>query len=179
MIEAEVKVPVNNLALVRKLLKKSGAVRVGKAEEMDVYFSHPSRNFMLTDEALRIRRVSHGEGSITYKGPKFRPRTKTRIEINIPVSDPDSLEGMLKSLGFSPLIKIVKKREKWRIGNVNVYLDEVRSLGKFVELEATVNDALNLDHVEKRLFSILGQLGLDPNLSTRKSYLELMMNKTP
>jgi len=177
MIEAEVKVPVGNLSAVRNALKGAKASFLGKAREFDLYFDHPSRSFMKTDEALRVRRTSEGESSVTYKGPKFRASTKTRLETNVNVSDPSKMVDVLKSLGFRPVIEVVKDRERWEVDGVNAYLDEVDELGSFLELEAMVPKEESLDEVEEQLFDLIGRLGADPKAAVRRSYLELLLAK--
>lgn len=177
MIEAEVKVPVKNFEPIRERLKALKAVLERVDEEFDTYFDHPSRSFARTDEALRVRRTRTGEGSITYKGPKFRSKTKTRAEVSIPVDDSESLIKVLEQLGFKQVATVIKRREKWRMEGVNVYLDEVEGLGKFLELEARVENESRLSEVEEKLFLIIDGLGFDRNSSVRESYLELILKK--
>ena len=52
-------------------------------DQEDTYFSHPARDFAVTNEAFRIRRLGD-ENRITYKGPRRSGPTKTREEIEIP-----------------------------------------------------------------------------------------------
>ena len=116
-------------------------------EQVDRYFAHPSRDFSETDEALRIRR--HGDTCvITYKGPKLDAETKTRREIELPLSSqPDDVEQyaeLLIALGFNPVADVCKKRRcadlRWEGSDFEIALDEVVEVGSFVEIETGAED---------------------------------------
>lgn len=72
--------------------------------ETDTYFRHPTRDFVITDEALRVRRhvtftgwqlaengeencpkTAEAECLITYKGPRLDRETKIRKELELPL----------------------------------------------------------------------------------------------
>lgn len=70
-----------------------------KVVETDTYFQHPSRDFVKTDEAFRVRRHlvffadpdgklirAETESLITFKGPRLDRETKTRKEIELPLA---------------------------------------------------------------------------------------------
>ncbi len=83
--EVEVKYrAVDHDHLVECLLQ-AGAVAGAVVDHVDIYFSHPVRDFARTNEAFRIRRLGQ-ENRITYKGPRRSGPTKTREEIEIPVA---------------------------------------------------------------------------------------------
>jgi adenylate cyclase class 2 len=69
-MELEVKVPCEDLAGLEGRLRRMGASHVEDLEQIDLYFSHPARDFGVTDEALRLRRENQ-RTAITYKGPKL------------------------------------------------------------------------------------------------------------
>src|SRR5687768_1938645 len=111
-LEVEQKYPVANHEQVRAQLAGLGCVFRAPLEQADLYFAHPARNFAQTDEALRLRRCvtegsvaegSRDEACITYKGPKLDPTTKTRREIELPITGKDGYERyreLLEVLGF-------------------------------------------------------------------------------
>ncbi len=177
--EVEQKFPVTDLRAVEQKLKALGAVISGTQLEADVYYRHPARDFSQTDEALRIRTVGLS-GYITYKGPKVDTTTKTRREIELPLTLDDEGIGpwrrLIEALSFTPVAEVRKHRRKatvrWNSRKVNVSLDEVQDLGEFVELELVAV----ADHVEREkavIRSLAEELGLFS--SERRSYLELVM----
>lgn len=103
--------------------------------EVDIYCSHPKRNFKKTQEALRIRKSNQQRYTITYKKPISSRLTKTRREYNVEVKEIEDIEKLsqiLEALGFKPVEKIVKSREIWRLKHAIINLDNVSSLGRFV-----------------------------------------------
>lgn len=149
--------------------------------QIDQYFSHPTRDFAATDEALRIR-SSQQRCSITYKGPKLDRTTKTRREIELAfdqrVKDPEEATELLLALGFGPVAKVVKQRQSATLNRagqaISVDLDRVDRLGWFVELEI-VCDQQHLQAATAALNVLASELTLHEDI--RDSYLELLLKE--
>lgn len=179
--EVEQKFPVADLAAVNAQLHALGARFSAPLDQIDRYFAHPVRDFAATDEALRIRRVAN-ENCITYKGPKLDSTTKTRREIELPLSGGEEhlarYTELLTALGFSVVAEVHKHRTPaelhWQGRNVEAALDEVAGVGTFVELEILADEA-NLDASRSALASLAAKLGLSN--SERRSYLELLLER--
>ena len=101
MIEVEVKyrVPRELMEKIASKVLTLGGKFLGEEVQEDVYFQHPSRNFAVSDEALRVRRA-RGRVEVTYKGPRIDSRSKTREEIQVKVEDFNSFVSLLEKLGF-------------------------------------------------------------------------------
>jgi adenylate cyclase, class 2 len=181
--EVEMKFPAADRAALEARLAGLGATIAAAQSEIDVYFSHPARDFTKTDEALRIRRKGPAT-FITYKGPKIDPTTKTRREIELflpPGSQTaQTWTGLLEALGFTPVGEVRKSRRKahvaWQGCTVEVSLDEVDRLGTFVELEL-IAEADGLDAARSNILSLAEALSLKD--SERRSYLELSQASRP
>jgi len=179
--EVELKFPVEDLTKIESLLESMDGVIDVATRQVDRYYSHPLRNFAETDEALRIRRVGN-QNFITYKGPKVDDSTKTRREIEVPLvsggAGAAKIVEMFESLGFDPVCEVTKDRRNCKIDfdgfQVQVALDEVLTLGKFIEIEITAQ-AEDIDEAREVLLNLAGHLGLSD--SERRSYLELILNK--
>jgi adenylate cyclase class 2 len=149
--------------------------------QVDVYYSHPSRDFASTDEALRIRRIGD-KNFLTYKGPKIDTTTKTRREIEVSVAQGEegaaNLRVLLDALGFRKVAQVRKRRREFSVsgegGGVTGALDEVDRLGSFVELEI-VADGEHVEEAKNRLEKLARQLEL--TTSERRSYLELLLER--
>ncbi|NJE60802.1 class IV adenylate cyclase [Thermococcus sp. 21S7] len=174
MIEIEVKGYANEDVFER--VRESFEL-IRKEHHEDTYFRHPCRDFAETDEALRIRirRFNgHFEAFLTYKGPKIDQNSKTRKEIEVPISDPDRHTEILRSLGFEEVLTIEKTREKYYVDKgIIIDLDEVEGLGKFIEIEMLTQEPGEITGIIERLKNILKELGVK-KFETR-SYLELIM----
>lgn len=181
--EVERKYRVADLqALLARLAELGG--QPGEAEEQtDRYYAHPTRDFAVTDEALRLRRDG-AANRITYKGPKVDAESKTRreLELDLPPGD-DVLADfgcLLETLSFRPVATVQKRRRKahldWQGQVVEVALDEVERVGSFVELELSADDK-SLPRAEAALASLAAALALGE--SERRSYLELLLEGRP
>ena len=182
-LEVEQKFPVADLNVVRQQLAALGAKFHEPVDQADTYFSHPDRNFAQTDEALRLRQV--GEANfVTYKGPKLDAETKTRRELELPLPGGSASHGqwteLLLALGFGVVATVRKRREsaslEWLGEHIEVALDAVEQVGQFAELEIST-DEIGLISAKKCLASLAGELGLGG--SERRSYLEMLLNRSP
>ncbi len=156
-------------------------------EETDCYYNHPGRDFRKTDEALRLRtRTINGteELFITYKGPKLDTQTKTRRELELPLIPNVSQGGfqkwdeLLQALGFIPVGKVYKKRQKirfvWDNYQVELSLDTVPPVGYFIEVEIIAPSQVQLDATRAQLLQIANSLQLTEVV--KRSYLDLVLN---
>jgi adenylate cyclase class 2 len=171
MMELEVKVPCEDLSDLERRLMDMGASHVEDLDQVDLYFSHPARDFGVTDEALRLRRENE-RTVITYKGPKLDKDTKLREEIELAVDDLDLMSLLLEKLGFRPVIRIQKQRTVYDLQGIHFCLDRLPELGNFVEMEWQGDD---LEEGKKKIMELKQKLGLVGN--ERRSYLELLMEK--
>ncbi len=171
MKELEVKVPCEDLGAFEEKLKGMGARFVEELDQVDLYFSHPSRDFGSTDEALRLRR-ENDRTVITYKGPKLDKETKLREEIELGVEDLDLMSLILGRVGFRPVVRVAKHRTVYEMGGIHFCLDRPEGLGGFVEMEWQGGD---LDVGKQRILELKQKLGLTGN--ERRSYLELLLEK--
>lgn len=170
MLEIELKCPCADPRTVERKLKEEGAEFIEQREEVDTYFNHPCRDFMDTDEALRLRRVDD-RVVLTYKGERIDEETKTRREVSAVVEGGDC-RRILESLGFSKGGTVVKNRRVYRLEGVEICVDAVQDLGTFVELEVRGGD---MDRGRGALFDMMERLGLED--TERLSYLELLMDR--
>jgi adenylate cyclase class 2 len=174
-IEVEQKFRVADHAEIVARLTQLGATLHGEFEQRDTYFAHPTRDFAVTDEALRVRRVGQ-QSYITYKGPKLDAVTKTRREIELPVASPDGFDELLVALGFTPVADVLKSRRVMRVEripfSIDVALDKINGLGSFVEVEVAAEMA-DLDAARAQIAQLASELGLTDN--ERRSYLELLL----
>ncbi len=166
-LEIEIKAYCDDHGPVRARLADMGARHAGAGTERDIYYNHPARDFASTDEALRIREDG-GATVLTYKGPKIGTVSKTRVEEEVTVDDVESLRKILEFLGFTESGSVVKIRERYHLGEMEVCLDAVEGLGLFVELEKI---DVERERVEQELLAVARELGLDR--FERRSYLEL------
>jgi adenylate cyclase class 2 len=179
MYEVESKYWVTDFPPIEAILAKYETCWREPVAQRDLYFAHPARDFAATDEALRLRVVGE-ENCVTYKGPKLDATTKTRREIEIPLAagsmNAAGFCEILKLLGFKPVREVRKVRRAacltYAGWPVDIALDEVDGLGRFVEIELTAETG-SLEDARQVLEEIAEELGLTDGV--RESYLELLI----
>jgi adenylate cyclase class 2 len=165
--EVEVKYRAANHDRLVRRLDELGAEAKGGVEQEDTYLNHPSRDFAVTNEAFRIRRIGD-DNRITYKGPKHAGPTKTREEIEIPFAvGPEefaNLVHLFENLGFRRVATIRKRREGYHLRfeghDLEIALDRAEGLGEFAEIEAIAADATDLPRAQRAVLDLAGLLDL-------------------
>jgi adenylate cyclase class 2 len=178
--EVEQKHRVADVGALMARLTQRGVTFEPAVVQSDQYFAHPSRDFVKTDEALRIR-TSGDRSFVTYKGPKIDVVTKTRRELELPLDERDAdgsqFAELLVALGFRPVATVRKQRRKFRIDHlgrqVEGAFDEVDGVGTFVELELISDDA-NLETAKQIIRELADELELGP--TERRSYLGMLLD---
>ncbi len=172
MLELEVKAALSDDVLER--LRRLHLPRVDRQVQVDTYYKHPCIDFVATDEALRIRRAE-GATTVTYKGPRLSRETKMREEHELVVSDFREARAVLERLGFTPVATVEKTRERFERDDMCIVVDDVKGLGRFIEVEMLLEE--RIEQAEERIFQFLEGLGISRASTIRDSYLELL-NKT-
>lgn len=179
-LEVELKFPLVDREGLLAHLNALGCRWDAPLEQVDLYFAHPSRDFKATDEALRLRQ-SGQECCITYKGPKLDLTTKTRREIELPISNQSAgsqYRELLEVLGFQAVGEVRKTRTpgivSWQEDEIHIALDDVVGLGAFVELELIANTE-RVETAKNQIVSLANRLGLKD--SERRGYLDLLMQR--
>jgi len=166
--EIEAKLKVDSLEQVRDKLKELGAEFVAEHEQKDYHFDNNTGTLTLNDSCLRLRRQTIGDTQefyLTYKGAKEESDFKKRVEIETEIADADSIEKILAALGYEKVFTIEKIRRLWKFSDCEIALDELPSMGYFVEIEGP--DDEKICDVQKRL-------GLAHLKHIPKSYAQLL-----
>jgi adenylate cyclase class 2 len=177
--EVEQKHRVQDVAALVARLAQRGVELDPAVGQSDQYFAHPARDFVKTDEALRIR-TSGGRSFVTYKGPKLDVVTKTRRELELPLDEQDAdgtqFAELLVALGFRPVATVRKRRRRFCLDHagrqVEGALDEVDGVGTFIELELIADDA-SVEASKQVIRELAAELDLGP--TERRSYLGMLL----
>lgn len=189
MIEVELKFPVaESDEVARRMLEAGGRIE-SVLMQADRYFNHPADDLAARDAALRLR-SSGDEFLLTFKGPNLDTKAKVRREVELSLGRgaageeaADRMIEIWRGCGFEPVAEVHKRRSHFRLpaegSPVDAFLDEVRGLGAFLELERLVVDAAGVPQARAELLSVARDLGLDPGTSIRTSYLDLLQDREP
>ncbi len=190
MIEVELKLPIYKRSVTEAALIREGFIPGDLIREYDLYFSGSARDFIKSDEALRIRSSENlhkrtTKSFLTYKGRKLDQVSMTRKELETAVEDADTTAEILTALGYENQYPVSKLRQYYHREDVTACVDQVEGLGSFLELELLVPEAgcsIDSGRVSKtreaaleRLEQVLTQLGHNMEETTCRSYLSMIM----
>lgn len=169
--EIEVKFYLRDLAKVEQTLQKLNARLAQKrALETNLRFDTPDTSLGRHRRVLRLRRPAPGyqpddpQGLLTYKGPTQSGQAiSIRQEIEVVVSDFESAQHLLEALGYQVVVMYEKWRTVYRIGPVDIDLDET-PLGCFIEVEGPNTAGIQ---------EVAQLLGLDWEARSGESYMSL------
>ncbi len=182
--EIEAKLKVGSLDEVKNKLTGVGAEFLAEQLHKDYYFDDADRTLTKTDRCLRLRRLAVGKKEkvlLTYKGAKEKDNFKKRKEVEIEVSDFESICELLSGLGYEKALVFEKRRRVWRLGKCEVTLDELPLLGSFVEIEGSDDREItdvqtklalaNLPHIPESYADLMAQKLSELGSEQKKVYL--------
>jgi adenylate cyclase class 2 len=144
LVETEVKLYVPDLAAVAARLASAGAeLESPRVFERNVRYENARGSF--TEESVVLRLREDTRVRLTYKeAPRAENGIVSRFEAEVTVDDFDTMDLILRRLGFRPYVVYEKYRATYRFGDTEVVLDEM-PYGPFVEIEgppAAIESAL-------------------------------------
>jgi adenylate cyclase class 2 len=179
MREIEIKAKISDVQSVVDAIAKSGGV-------LSDSVTHHDRVFGLlgvpgADENgqpwLRIRTETKGDTTKHYFTLKKSITSQLdSIEHETVIDDDAELEKIIEHIGFVPYSDLIKTRRKTKLGDIEVCLDNLGPLGDFIELEKLMADEVDYEAVEKELWEVFTQLGIQSNQQVTDGY-DVMMNK--
>ena len=119
--------------VTRKLIELGASYQ---KEVFEVNYQHRGGEMDERGATLRLRKI----GDFTLLTYKERVKTdngaKSKIEYETNVSDVEAAEAIIERLGYRLTAVYEKRRKYWRLGDVEVVLDEL-PFGLFMEIEGT------------------------------------------
>ncbi len=161
MYEVEQKFRVKTPGKIRGILKKMGARLVGKGFEKNELWDFQGK-IRRQNSVLRLRE-SGSRGTLTFKGPRLKSKYKKRVEIETAVNA-EHMRKIFQTLGYRVSVRYAKKREEYILRKAHVTIDQVKSHGWFVEIEAST-----------RMIDLLAaKFGFSAADREERSYLEMI-----
>lgn len=177
MIEIEIRSIINNCAEAEKKLAEKLTLKKYK-EQVDEYFSHPSKNFYanpLLREYIRIRQGQ--EPVLEYHKAHIKNGKKTHTEeFEVKIESVEKMREILIQLGFKPLVTVKKSRKVFENQDFEACLDHIEELGTFIEIEAKKDFGGN-EKTKQACIDFLKQLNLKYNPAPEKGYPDMLAEK--
>jgi len=175
MAEVEIKARVRDRSRLLERLNNLGCILSDPIRQEDrIYITMGvpfSKLIKLNNPILRIR-IQRNKKIFTLK--MSRSDELDNIEHETEIENSDEMDAIIKYLGYVPSIVVVKSRQKGKLGDCEVCVDEVDNLGTFMEIEKIIPDTEPKDKTIEELLKILNELGIGSSDRVLKGYDTLM-----
>ncbi|MFA3783927.1 CYTH domain-containing protein [Melioribacteraceae bacterium 4301-Me] len=163
-INLELKIPLLSFNEVEKLLSKYRIKKEKIIKQKDIYYKNK--------KALLKMRIEDGK----YYLIKYnRDEKKTRwSNYQIIELTGERIEKYFSEV-LEPIVTVEKVRRLYLYNNTRIHLDDVKKLGKFLELETVVSR--NKNFALNEFNKIVSMLNLNVSSQIRASYKDLLLNK--
>jgi len=168
VLSIEIKSKVSDPDRIHKLLTAKEARFVGEDHQTDTYFNVP-------EGRLKLRQGNIENTLIQYNRPESKELKSSEVVLQKLNADNEGLLEILKNtLGVKTIVD--KQRSIYFIGNVKFHIDEVASLGSFMEIEALdVDNDKSREELSEQCDYYIDYLGLDRNNFIDRSYSDMIM----
>lgn len=174
--EIELKVWIDDISSIVKRLKSS-MVYTGSYTKHDEYWRSPQ---LKLGNGIRLRIGEDGVCTVNWKYKEVRDSIEVNDEHEFTVSSRDEYALFLKTLGFSPWIRKIKRGNAYRDGKILAELSEIEGLGHFLELEILAGDdsPATIAAARKALFDCLERLGIPRERIETRYYTSMLAEKS-
>jgi adenylate cyclase class 2 len=138
--ELEVKFYLSRRKVLEAMLNSLGQVIAPRVHEVNLRFDTPDFSLTTTGKLLRLRQDTRAR--VTYKGAgSVEGGARLRQELEFTVSDFDTAKALFEALGYRVYTMYEKYRTTYKLGNVEVALDEMPT-GDFLEIEGPDGESI-------------------------------------
>ena len=162
----ELKARYEDLVRARAILAASE--HIGTYRQTDTYFA-------LGERRLKLREIAgRASGQLIYYERGDNPAAKESEVLLYDVPDPAILKAML-TRAFGVRVIVRKVRDIYRHEGVQVHLDEVEGLGRFLEFELAVEDEPpSIAEGKARLAALQARFAIPDEDLVASSYSDLL-----
>jgi len=159
--EMEIKFHLQNKDSIEENLRAlGGKVKHPRVNEWNLRFDTPEKLISTRGQALRLRKDERNR--LTFKGaPDQQGEITDRIELEVEVSDFNTMRRILEALGYRVMVIYEKYRTTWEYRGAEIVVDEL-PIGNFCEIEADNEELIR---------GIAGELKLNWEHRINTSYL--------
>lgn len=168
----EIKIPVDDLAPLRKCASRVANRGPFKLQQVDYFFPVPNGRLKLRVQESDFENGERKAELIAYHRSDAA-EARASDYLLCPTNEPDLLrESLTRSLGIGPVVR--KQRELYLIGRTRIHLDQVEGLGSFLEIEVVMNESESAAVGHSELRSLLDELGVSENDASSVAYADML-----
>lgn len=162
----EIKAKIRDYKKVKRLVEGLCSSPIQTEQQEDTFFKTSNGRLK-----LRVSDVKEAE-LIYYNRPNsFEPK-QSDITISF-IENPDTLKSVLsKSIGIRGIVN--KQRILYKYGQTRIHLDDVKGLGKFIELEVVLKSDQTLKDGETIANKLMNMFGIQKTDLIDVAYIDLI-----
>jgi homotetrameric cytidine deaminase len=168
-MNVELKARCPDLELAAARCTELGASDEGLLEQRDTFFN-PRRG------RLKLREHAGGTSELLAYERDDDPEATDSSYLRVPVPAPGELSEALQAVLGPPLVVVVKRRRLFLLEGVRIHLDTVDGLGTFVEFEAVMPDAGDLETSRAKVARLRAQLEVADDDLVAVGYADLLLS---
>jgi adenylate cyclase class 2 len=169
MQNLELKARYPNHAFAKKMCLQLSAGNAGLLVQTDTYFNTPNGRLKLREAGGKSAELIH------YVRPNVKHDRGSTYEI-LPLADGKAaLAFLTKSFGILTVVK--KKRHLYLVENIRIHLDTVSGLGKFLEFEIVIHNAVEARHSHKQMNALKKLFKISDQDIIAVSYSDLKLER--
>lgn len=169
MKNLELKVKYSDRKRVFNALKKLNAEYKGILHQRDVYFD-------ISPGRLKLRSINNTIHQLIYYKRSNRATAKYSNYYISEISHPKNVEKILSDI-YSVKVIVSKSRRLYLWQNVRIHVDNVYSLGKFIEFEIICNTILQENESLKKMKYLKEIFNIKNSDVLSSSYSDMILKK--
>ncbi len=161
----EIKARINDYEKIKKLIEDICSIPIEIEQQEDTFFNTKHGRLKL--------REGDGESAIMYynRSDSHEPK-QSDIALSF-IDNPNALKTVLdKSIGIRGTVS--KKRILYKYEQTRIHLDNVKGLGKFIELEVVLKPDQTSSDGEIIAYKLMEKLGIQKNDLIDVAYIDLI-----
>lgn len=165
-VEIKARLPDAQADRIRRRALARSPVAPEVLHQTDTFYATPSGR-------LKLRRLHDGRAElVAYDRPDATGPALSAYD-RVACDDPDALHAVLaRTLGVRGVVE--KRREVVLLGQTRVHLDDVKGLGRFLELEVVLREDQSPEEGRAIAVALMELLGIAPESLVECAYIDLL-----
>jgi adenylate cyclase class IV len=162
----EIKARVDDVAALRARVASRTSAPPATLQQTDTFF-------VVRAGRLKLRDFGDGSGELIFYERPDRLGPKQSSYSRVGCAEPAALTALLgAALGVRGVVE--KRREVFLLGRTRIHLDEVRGLGRFMEIEVVLEDGESAADGERVAQALLAELEIPAAALLAPAYIDLL-----
>ncbi|MEE9572938.1 MAG: class IV adenylate cyclase [Candidatus Neomarinimicrobiota bacterium] len=161
----EIKARINDYEEVKKLIEGICSIPIEIEQQEDTFFN-------TTHGRLKLREGDGESAIMYYNRPNSHEPKQSDIALSL-IDNPNTLKTILdKSIGIRGIV--YKKRILYKHEQTRIHLDDVKGLGKFIELEVVLKPDQTSSDGELIAYKLMDKFGIEKTDLIDVAYIDLI-----